>query len=282
MLLGCASPARLDTTQRASVAPDGCGDCHAVEAAEWASSLHRASFTDADFQRAFAREPLPFCEQCHAPRTREEGVSCIHCHELDRSVSRTGRHAPTRAVPCSRCHEFDFPDAPLAMQSTASEHARSEFSTRACAECHLPRRAGHRDHRFAVTRNAAWLRGALAPVTTHRDGDQIVVTLQSRGVGHAFPTGDLFRRLRVRYWSEDAAGTVLVFEERLLGKRYERHHGVGDGVTDTRLAPRREERFPAQGVRGHVSVDYERVAAPTVHDAELFDSITLAEASWPL
>lgn len=271
---GCATPA-VSTT---SGVRNECSSCHVAEAAEWASSLHRASFTDADFQRAFAREPLAFCEGCHAPRAREEGVTCIHCHETQLTASRG--HAPTRAVPCARCHEFDFPDAPLAMQSTASENAA--MGGRACAECHLPQRGGHRDHRFAVTRDPAMLRAALAPPTMRREGATLVLVLESRGVGHALPTGDLFRRLRVTYWTEDRAGAVLEYEERLLHKHFGRHHGEADRVVDTRLAPRHEERFAANGVTAHVRVTYERVAAPTVHDAELFDSIPLAEAQWPL
>lgn len=270
-LVGCSAPAAP------AASTHECGSCHAAETAEWASSLHHASFTDGDFQRAFAREPLAFCEGCHAPRTREEGVSCIHCHETQ--LGARG-HARTQTVPCAKCHEFDFPDAPLAMQSTASENAA--LGARACAECHLPPRAGHRDHRFAVTRNPAWLRAALAPLTMRREGAELVLVLESHGVGHAFPTGDLFRRLRVKYWTEDAAGAVVDYEERLLGKRYGRHHGAEDRVEDTRLMPRREERFPVTGATAHVVVFYERVAAPTVHDAEVFETIPLAEVEWRL
>lgn len=274
LLVGCSAPAAPTTH---AVSTHECGGCHAAQTAEWASSLHHASFTDGDFQRAFAREPLAFCESCHAPRDREEGVGCTHRHE-----TRTGArgHARTQAVPCARCHEFDFPDAPLAMQSTGSENAAA--GGRACADCHLPMRAGHRDHRFAVTRNPAWLRAALAPPSMRREAETLVLVLSSRGVGHALPTGDLFRQLRVKYWTKDATGAVVDYEERLLSRRFGRHHGASDRVDDTRLQPQREERFPAHGVTAHVVVLYERVAAPTVHDAELFDSITLAEASWPL
>ncbi len=166
------------------------------------------------------------------------------------------------------------------MQSTVSENAA--LGARACAECHLPARGGHRDHRFAVTRNPSWLRAALAPLSMRREGAELVLILESHGVGHAFPSGDLFRRLRVTYWTEDASGAVLDYEERLLGKRYGRHHGGADRVEDTRLMPRREERFPATGVAAHVVVSYERVAAPTAHDAEVFEATQLASAEWKL
>src|SRR5262245_41554016 len=63
-----------------------CEGCHADIAAEWRSSLHRRSHSDPAYQRALEREPLAFCENCHAPEaSREIGISCISCHVTESS-----------------------------------------------------------------------------------------------------------------------------------------------------------------------------------------------------
>ena len=38
-----------------------CESCHAEIAREWESSLHHRSASDPLYERALAREPLPFC-----------------------------------------------------------------------------------------------------------------------------------------------------------------------------------------------------------------------------
>lgn len=82
------------------------------------------------------------------------------------------------------------------MQSTITEAANSGIGG-SCNDCHMPKVEGpggtaHRSHRFSV--DEPMLKGAL-DVATARTGEHVTITLTSRGVGHAFPTGDLFRRL---------------------------------------------------------------------------------------
>ncbi|MFY0531589.1 multiheme c-type cytochrome [Nannocystis pusilla] len=46
---------------------DACEACHEVEAAQWRGSQHQTAYTEREFQRALAHEPMPFCRGCHAP-----------------------------------------------------------------------------------------------------------------------------------------------------------------------------------------------------------------------
>jgi hypothetical protein len=79
---------------------DACEGCHVEVAAEWRASLHRASWTEPAFQRAYAREPLAFCRACHAPEAPVAadpsavlgalGVGCVTCH-VDRGAILAAR-----------------------------------------------------------------------------------------------------------------------------------------------------------------------------------------------
>ena len=51
-------------------------------------------------------------------------------------------------------------------------------------------------HSFAQVRDPAWLRERLE-VRARCEGGRLVIELAQRDAGHAFPTGDLFRRLEV-------------------------------------------------------------------------------------
>lgn len=87
------------------------------------------------------------------------------------------------------------------MQRTMEEHEASPHADKSCATCHLPPTdvVGSRrlhDHSLGSTRDPNAMRQALQ-VTAKRDGNDLVVTLVPHEVGHAFPTGDLYRRLEI-------------------------------------------------------------------------------------
>ncbi len=275
--LGCHSPSPAPApSARAELAGD-CAQCHRAETAEWNDSLHRAAFTDGDFQASFALEPVAFCFGCHAPeahgrddvRGAARGVGCTSCHEVPREHGKPGAVATTKS--CTSCHEFPFPGNPSFMQSTVSEHARSPFGATSCTSCHLPKVAdGHRDHRFHVSRNVPLLRAALQ-VVPRLVLDGVEIELVTRGVGHAMPTGDLFRRLVVLVRAEDTSGVPLGEEEIVLGRRFDRRHGVASALEDTRIEGRRvvslHREWIARADRVSVTVRYERIA----HALEVID-----------
>jgi hypothetical protein len=242
-----------------------CASCHLEEARAHAGSRHRAAFSNGAFQAAYRLEPTAFCRGCHAPEAdpREApaagegaiGVGCVTCHVVDEGVVLA---APGRATPrdqaepgdrpgeaphaiarredfagpgaCVSCHEFRFPGTAGAgddafMQTTGREHARSASSERPCASCHMPERAGRRAHGFGEVRDPEWLRGALeARASATADG--VSVRLRQTMPGHAFPTGDLFRRLEVGAERRDGRGRVVARAVRHLARRFEVLPGV--------------------------------------------------------
>jgi nitrate/TMAO reductase-like tetraheme cytochrome c subunit len=286
-----------------------CRECHAEVAEQWARSRHHLSFTNADFARSHAREPRPFCRDCHAPaRARpaslprlddagaeQLGVGCIDCHvDPDRPHAvLTGPDpdttAPHELLPaadfgtrsCARCHEFDFSPTSrrprgTMMQTTMREHASSAHAEQSCADCHLPTRSsdtlGGRDHSLASTRDPAAWRAALE-VEARRERDTLILALRPVGVGHALPTGDLFRRLEVH--AQLRRGEQILAERtRYLDREFEawrkldgrRNPAYERPVVDDRLTGPTtiELALEHDGSEGAVLewwVDYERVDA---------------------
>ncbi|MCA9652890.1 MAG: hypothetical protein H6712_20735 [Myxococcales bacterium] len=235
-----------------------CRRCHAEAAHEWSGSQHAGSWSDAAFQRAFQVEPSAFCQRCHAPEEDPRatpgevsdaaaslGIGCVTCHvepgtarvwasprtdaaAADARAPHPIARSPAFAEPsaCAGCHEFAFPDAalrarPLAMQSTISEHRRSQTPELGCTDCHMPAGDhGHRSHAFAGAYDRAMLRRAVDVAATRPRPAQVAIRLSPGRVGHAVPTGDLLRRLAVELRVEDASGATAFVDHRYLGRRF--------------------------------------------------------------
>lgn len=286
--------------------------------------MHRNSHSNASYQRQFNRQPLAFCQACHAPEAdplakivpatlSEMGVGCVTCHvQNDAIISVTGARAnatphalkPTAelgtAAACAACHQFPFPSSlklgvPTLMQSTIQEHQGSPFSAASCAQCHMPFRNGHRNHTFAVTQDDVVIQNAVS-VGVARTGARIAFRLASRGVGHAVPTGDLFRRIALRAEVVDLTGKTLESQTRYLSRHFGFMRG-SDGqflkmeVGDDRLPATGEVRSVAmvfgddatsQPIRYRVS--YQRVDLPTgvqEEQAHVESEVVLAQGVLP-
>lgn len=329
LAFACAPAERTRSTDRASVAfaaselpgpaPRGrsadeaatlnrsCEGCHAEIAAEWRTSLHARAHTDAVYQRAFAIEPLPFCQGCHAPEAdpdqpvpaiaAELGVACVTCHVLagELAAARPRADHPQRAAAlsphpvlrdarlegsaaCAGCHEFAFPDrgarsrAEL-MQSTVSEHARSRERDSACADCHMPRNAaGQRSHVFPGGRDENLVKSAVAVGARRGPNGSVHIALRPRKTGHAFPTGDLFRRLELSAEAVGGEWQVVASQRRYLARHWQRQPSpfgvlLRTATSDDRpLASDVEIELPlgsaALGLPVHWRVAYQRVEHP--------------------
>jgi len=265
-------PAPPPRTRDRPAAQAGCVTCHPAIAREWSESLHHVAGTDEPYREALAREPLPFCQACHVPEAPPRqtpsawaeavGVGCVTCHLTtdDAVLAIPGAHDPAtphrlRRDPafagpdaCAGCHEFAFPDAriiprPDLMQSTVQEHAASWAADYACADCHMPwvddgDARGHRSHRFAASRDPELLARAVGVSARRLPGDLVELTLTPHAAGHAFPTGDLFRRLELRVQVIDDADPRAP-QRRNLGRSFAaRPHGpvlARAELSDTRL-----------------------------------------------
>lgn len=329
--LGCEASQPADEPTHAKTRPElpseaQCRECHAQTAAQWSASRHHQSFDNPDFARAYAREPKPFCRDCHAPaRTRPDhlqvseperlGVGCLDCHYDSRQPfaittgpgdANTAPHELVRledfgTQSCARCHEFDFPPDSrrppgTMMQTTMREHRASNDADRQCADCHLPRTGTgaleSSDHSLASTRDPARMQAALE-IEARREADSLVLDLRPVEVGHAFPTGDLFRRLELH--AQLRIGDELIAEHtRYLDREFEPWR-LPDGRLNQAFAwPVRDDRLTgpttielaldADG-RGDEAVlewwvDYERVDARShVHPerSTMADEVRLAE-----
>ncbi len=262
-----------------------CASCHQEIAREWRESMHGRAFEDPSFQQAFALEPLPFCHNCHAPEATPQrpepalaalGIPCTTCHSID--AAESGRHAsdrPAATKACANCHEFFFPGTSVKMQFTATEHRNSPFASRPCTSCHMPRSThGGSNHRFAASRDPQMLRSA-AKIVGSRDGDDLVITFTRNAIGHAFPTGDLFRRLRVE--ARDAQGNAT---SAMLGRKTK----LGPGADNRPFVngDRAVVRLPVGSDEASFQVFYERVQHPLSEDgriANVTESIELARGA---
>jgi hypothetical protein len=238
--------------------PDSCTPCHTEIGEEWGASMHHASFSDGTFQAALGLEQekdRAFCIGCHAPEKAQEassvsnGVGCGSCH----ATPHLG--APAAKQACSGCHEFRFDDARAELvQRTLEEHATSKAAQTSCQDCHMKKRGDHRDHRFVAGHEPSEIARSVHVEATSAQRNAIRFRISS-SAGHAFPTGDMFRRVRLRVFGDDAHGQVVADAERVFerswstirsgpqaGSRTEtsdtRIHGTwqGDIVLDTTAA----------------------------------------------
>ncbi|MBX7084227.1 MAG: cytochrome c family protein [Nannocystaceae bacterium] len=245
------TPGRLDDNA-------GCVRCHPLVAQEWQRSQHRSAYSDPEFARVQARERVDVCQPCHAPEAdpsrvadaaaAEHGVACTSCHVPHDGDGRVlaaphGGAAPhglrrevafATAAACAGCHEFDFASQPgQPMQRTISEHRASRFADVSCASCHMPwvgeGDARHRSHDFAASRDPAVLRDAVVVTVARADDSHVRIALAPGAVGHAFPTGDLFRQLLVEAEGFDHDGDPVAYDARVLARHFVSTRGLGSG-----------------------------------------------------
>ena len=252
LLMPGPSP-RGRSAEAASALNATCTGCHREIAAEWRSSFHAQAQRDSAYQRAFALEPLPFCQGCHAPESdafqpvpelaADLGVGCVTCHAVGDHVLAAAKMAGVGTAPhilsrtpefasaaaCASCHEFAFPDAalraqPELMQATVREHDHSNTRGMPCASCHMPSvgegAARHRSHAFPGGHDPEFVKGALSVQAQRCADDRICLVLQTGRVGHAFPTGDLFRRLEVSAQAVGSDYQVVGSAQRYLSRHW--------------------------------------------------------------
>lgn len=310
-----------------------CEGCHAEIAAEWKQSLHHTAHTDPMYQRQFLKEPFPFCTGCHAPEANaaakvpaklsQLGVGCVTCHVAGDQILATTKttgtehdgehHALTRTATfaspaaCAACHEFAFPDSigrkdPLLMQSTIKEHAASRYADRTCASCHMPvvvaeKTGSHRSHAFSASRNEAIVRAAVIVDEKPFVNNTLTLKLRAGAAGHAFPTGDMLRRLALVIDVLDRQGNSVEHEEHFFGRHFGYSHEPNKlprkillkddrvGASPTPQVFTYSARHLPEGGHLHYTLRYERVEDPAGGKdgrALVEGSVLIAESTLPL
>jgi hypothetical protein len=152
----------------------------------------------------------------------------------------------------------------------------------------MPVENGHRSHRFAASRDEAMLRSAVRITPQRRGGEVLLEIAVTDRVGHAFPTGDLFRRLRVSLKGADSTESTT-----LLARHFSsRPVGIGGSIRiETRDdrpragAPQIIRAAFADTTAVRWSVTYERVEFPGSaqrHSPDVLEgSVLLAEGELP-
>lgn len=255
-----------------------CATCHAAIDAQWRESLHAHAWTDPIVKAEYARSPAASCRECHAPALAAEasrGIDCAACHVRDGVIVATtpslrgiAAH-PMRAEPalaevdaCGGCHQFDFTDDGIhdpseALQNTVREwEASREQGGRTCQSCHMPSDrtadgATHTSHRLrglddpTLLAEAVEVRGEARRTS---EGIEVAIVIGGDRIGHAFPTGDLFREAVLDVRTEGGAHDSLVLKRWLattIDADGNGHHMRT--VDDTRVPPPGvgvlEERF---------------------------------------
>lgn len=295
-----------------------CERCHADAATTWRGSLHAQSWTDPIFQRSYQAEPSPFCRDCHAPETAAPaiGIACVTCHDPtgagtvlaaprqgdDAGSAARAPHAVIRDVAfagdraCAGCHEFEFPNGRergndgARMQRTSSEHRASAHADRSCASCHMTKLAnGTRGHGFAVASDPTVLRRALIAKASRHD-ERVALELAPGDVGHAVPTGDLFRRLVVVAEVIGVDNQLIAHVERPLARHFRFEEGVSGVKVQREIADDRvqgplhielEVGARASGREIAWRVEWQRVQAMHGDEAVIADAVVVAEGRLP-
>jgi hypothetical protein len=204
-----------------------CRSCHKKEYEDWSHSGLAKAWTDPLFQEGFQFEKVDRCIYCHAPLQEQfqglkqlphgslarEGVNCAACHVREDQVYPSD---PAVRLPhlfqnrsylkesrfCAGCHQFNFSaqlQGKITTQNLASQNTYREWlsykahgGTQTCQNCHMPEGR----HIFIGPHDPDYLSKALT-VKIVRLADGYLFKLKPNGVGHRFPTGDVFRRLTV-------------------------------------------------------------------------------------
>ncbi len=266
-----------------------CAPCHAREVSAWSNTAHARAWSDKVFIAAYREEPMAFCRGCHAPLSdparepdavgRAEGVSCVQCHAratehlATRGIARADTAAPD-AVRCGGCHQFAFPvdrgegralwHTPNPMQNTVREWAASQAIRRGddCVSCHVTD-----DHGLDGVGERAFLASAVR-VRVHARRERgrwsVVAEVRPASVGHAFPTGDLYRRGRLVAWVDGDASSE---RERVFARRFEEAPLIDDrGAVVFARRERYDARVPPPGAD---DTDTVTLSVPARGDAPL-------------
>lgn len=289
-----------------------CAPCHKTAYKNWSTTRHRVAFTNELYQESHAREPSPWCVNCHAPlrllgsetkpHLANEGISCLVCHvregkilagEKPKGDSHSYAFRPEFKDErlCENCHEFNFPTAASAMseggsfrytaqpmQSTVSEYRASAFFGKvSCVGCHVfP--GTSQSHLFPGGHALNRLKNDLRIEVTRENSGKLVLRLFAQGVGHALPTGDLFRALRVKL-SDVSSNHAQEVELRHFFEPIPAKNRPTDAPLKTRV---REEVLPPPNV-DYISMreyflDWPRNSKAVV--AELYIDYLSRENAW--
>jgi hypothetical protein len=206
---------------------------HKQEPMTWCTNCH-APFLEPNknandpSERYLATEGIS-CHVCHVrnekiiaariPRLKENRSKHFHEYSIEENLAKSEF--------CASCHQFNFPKlikekgkevsySNLPMQDTYSEFLSTGYQKFGnCQDCHLVPNS-LRSHSFPGGHNRDFLKESLHANITRLGEKTINIDIISIGIPHAFPTGDLFRTLKIIVKNNKQE----VIEELFLRKTY--------------------------------------------------------------
>jgi hypothetical protein len=236
----------LRPAQLAEAGQLACGQCHAAQVAEWATTAHAIAWADEVYQEDLADKKKPeLCHGCHVPEPlfvtgldakpkaraaeRRLGVDCAACHvgpsgaQLGPRGGSTEAHATERSQAfvgagtnalCAACHDTNIgPVIGVAKDFEASGQAERG---RTCVGCHMAKveRAGGvagRDHALQTPRDPSFLARAfqlsVERAGTPGSGEKVRLVI-ANAAGHRVP-GIIGRHVTFRAELLDSSGKVV-------------------------------------------------------------------------
>ncbi|EKN89781.1 multiheme c-type cytochrome [Leptospira interrogans] len=188
-------------------------ESHAKEPMSWCLNCHSPLLSKGENEKDHRKRIL-----------KEEGVSCIVCHVREEKIlvakkpefnSLVHEYLETPILKssefCASCHQFNFPAnkslteamhkefkySNLPMQNTYNEWKQSIWDDKKnCQSCHLFPKT-KRSHSFPGGHDLNYLSDAFNVQLQRISQREFVLIVSLNKTGHAFPTGDLFRALRI-------------------------------------------------------------------------------------
>lgn len=272
------SHTHFDEVQKAEY----CARCHPAEVAEHRANTHGRAFADPEARMATGRFSLGSCIDCHTPRPvfetgigmnpikrlhhLEEGNSCLTCHQrggYDMARFQGGAEDCRAAFDprvgtveaCASCHKNH--GTPYQWEHAA--HGKK--AGRLCIDCHMPTvvrppAAGReprrvRRHTFFAGHSESQIRRAYA-YEAKLEGNEVLVTVENRGVGHNFPTELKQRSVESLVVVRDPSGKEVARSRKVFRDPYKRPYGLSLPVnTQIPSGETREHRVPlplAEGI----------------------------------
>lgn len=251
-----------------------CGTCHPAIYDEHRQNTHGLAFHDEEARlatRGFRRDD---CVRCHTPRpvfetgigmtpmvrwtNLDEGNTCMSCHGKAGVDYRTfvgGAECKTAFDPrvgtvedCASCHRIaGTPD-----QWSRAEHGNQ--SGRVCIDCHMPTVTRPvavgmpprpvRSHVFPASSSESQLRRAYE-YDAQIDGNEVVVHITNKGVGHNFPTANRQRGVESLVIVRDAEGHEIARSRMVC------HYPYASELQPHQLTPPQSSQIPSGKTTEH-------------------------------
>lgn len=223
----------------------------------WCLNCHTPLWSgkEEDVERIIGWLTKPAGARSQMPAHLEQGITCAVCHVRDGQIVGSGKRARDPSGKkhevlidknlrtekfCAGCHQFNFPAEikPVVvyqhsppMQNVVAEHLslRKLYSDKRCGDCHFK----NADHSLHQTAGTDMREKFQVEVKRKRGGkpNEISYTIRTPAIGHHFPTGDLFRAVKLTIYGE---GEKVLYREEF---RKEVRVVDQELVSDTTMRP---------------------------------------------